>query len=135
MLWATPHQVAERPRFDARGQHLMQPLRQPAHVVELALRHPEQRCHGPVLVRDDATLAPWVARVIAKVDARRLIAVKRWRWVPGSGGPISACTASPAAINAFLLATPCLRVFMWITILRGATTSKNAKQKRHASSL
>ena len=82
MLWAAPHQVAERPRFDARGQHFMQPLRQLAHVVELAHRHPEQRCHGPVLVRDDATLAPWGARVIAKVDARRLIAVKMFTMGP-----------------------------------------------------
>ena len=60
---------------------------------------------------------------------------KRWRWLPGSGGPNSTCTASPASINAFLLISACSREFGWNTMLRGATTSKNAKQIWHASSL
>ena len=38
--------------------------------MEPAPWHLEQLCHGQVVVKDDGTLAPWVA----KVDARRLSA-------------------------------------------------------------
>ena len=82
MLWEALHQMAEPFRVDAFRQHLVQPRRHPAHVVERAHRHLQQLFHGPVVINDEGTLAPWGARVIAKVDARRLIFVKMFTMGP-----------------------------------------------------